>query len=64
VLDLPGLVLPRPQLTNWAFMLGPLAELAPDLQHPTSHRSIGALWREFDQAAHLLEPVPLDLGAA
>lgn len=64
VLELPGLVLPRPQLTGWAFMLGPLAELAPDLLHPTVHRSIGALWREFDQAVHPLQPVPLDLGAA
>jgi 2-amino-4-hydroxy-6-hydroxymethyldihydropteridine diphosphokinase len=64
VQDLPGLVLPRPQLTNWAFMLGPLAELAPDAMHPTAHRTVVALWRDFDQAAHPLVPVPLDLAAA
>ena len=64
VQELPGLILPRPQLTNWAFMLGPLAELAPDTLHPTDHRSIGALWRAFDQRAHPLVPVPLDLAAA
>jgi 2-amino-4-hydroxy-6-hydroxymethyldihydropteridine diphosphokinase len=64
VLELPGLVLPRPQLMNWAFMLGPLAELAPDAPHPTVHRSIGALWHAFDQQSHPLVPVPLDLASA
>jgi 2-amino-4-hydroxy-6-hydroxymethyldihydropteridine diphosphokinase len=61
---LPGLILPRPQLTNWAFMLGPMAELAPDVQHSTAHRSIGALWRDFDQQSHPLVPVSLDLALA
>jgi 7,8-dihydro-6-hydroxymethylpterin-pyrophosphokinase len=49
---------------NWAFMLGPLAELAPGVMHPTAHRTIGSLWRDFDRAAHPLVPVPLDLAAA
>jgi len=64
VLDLPGLVLPRPQLAQWAFMLGPLVELAPDTPHPTAGRTTGELWRAFDQAGHPLEPVSLDLQAA
>jgi 2-amino-4-hydroxy-6-hydroxymethyldihydropteridine diphosphokinase len=64
VLDLPGLVVPRPQLLNWAFMLGPFAELAPDAMHPTAGRTIGELWGSFDQAAHPLVPAPLDLAAA
>ncbi len=58
----PGLVLPRPQLLNWAFMLGPLAEMAPDTWHPVAGTTIGALWAAFDQAGHPLEPVALDLG--
>jgi 2-amino-4-hydroxy-6-hydroxymethyldihydropteridine diphosphokinase len=62
VLDQPGLVLPRPQLLKWAFMLGPLAELAPDTRHPVAGATIGALWAAFDQAGHRLEPVPMDLG--
>ena len=64
VLDLPGLVVPRPQLTGWAFMLGPLAELAPDAMHPTAGQTIGELWRGFDQDAHPLVAVPLDLDSA
>jgi 2-amino-4-hydroxy-6-hydroxymethyldihydropteridine diphosphokinase len=63
VLELPGLIPPRPQLLHWAFMLGPLAELAPETVHPTDHRSIGALWSAFDRGAHPLVRVPLDLAA-
>ena len=58
VCDEPGLKLPRPDLLRRAYMLGPLAELAPEVVHPTAHLSIGELWRRFDQLAHPLEPVP------
>ncbi len=61
VQDVPGLVLPRPDLLRWGFMLGPLAEVAPALVHPLQKKSIGDLWREFDQAAHPLSIEPLDL---
>jgi 2-amino-4-hydroxy-6-hydroxymethyldihydropteridine diphosphokinase len=64
VIDAPGLVVPRPQLLQWAFMLGPLAELAPRARHPVAARSIGELWNAFDQAAHALRPASLDLNAA
>jgi 2-amino-4-hydroxy-6-hydroxymethyldihydropteridine diphosphokinase len=40
-----------------AYMLGPLADLAPDLKHPTAGKTIGELWRGFDQAAHPLERI-------
>jgi 2-amino-4-hydroxy-6-hydroxymethyldihydropteridine diphosphokinase len=52
VLDEPRLKLPRPDLLKRAFMLGPLAEIAPDLVHPTLGVTIGELWQRFDQAAH------------
>jgi 2-amino-4-hydroxy-6-hydroxymethyldihydropteridine diphosphokinase len=64
VIDEPGLVVPRPQLLQWAFMLGPLAELAPQARHPVAGRSIGELWKAFDQAAHPLRATTLDLNAA
>jgi 2-amino-4-hydroxy-6-hydroxymethyldihydropteridine diphosphokinase len=54
VLDTPAVRLPRPDLLKRAYMLGPLAELAPQLMHPTAKTSIGTLWRQFDQAAHPL----------
>jgi 2-amino-4-hydroxy-6-hydroxymethyldihydropteridine diphosphokinase len=56
--DFPGATLPRPDLVKRAYMLGPLAELAPDLPHPTLGTTIGELWRRFDRDAHALRPVP------
>jgi 2-amino-4-hydroxy-6-hydroxymethyldihydropteridine diphosphokinase len=54
----PRLKLPRPDLLKRAFMLGPLAALAPELVHPTENVTIGELWRRFDRAAHPLIEVP------
>jgi 2-amino-4-hydroxy-6-hydroxymethyldihydropteridine diphosphokinase len=59
VSDEPGLILPRPDLLRRAFMLKPLADIAPDLQHPTQHRTIGELWAEFPRAAHALTAVTI-----
>jgi 2-amino-4-hydroxy-6-hydroxymethyldihydropteridine diphosphokinase len=50
----PHLKLPRPDLLKRAYMLGPLAALAPEVMHPTERKTIGELWRLFDQAAHPL----------
>ena len=55
----PRLKLPRPDLLKRAFMLGPLAALAPDLVHPTEKVTIGELWQRFDRAAHPLIEVPV-----
>lgn len=63
VQDVPGLRLPRPDLLRWGFMLGPLAELAPQLPHPTAGATIGELWQRFDQRAHALIAEPIDLNA-
>jgi 2-amino-4-hydroxy-6-hydroxymethyldihydropteridine diphosphokinase len=60
--DEPHLKLPRPDLLRRAFMLGPLADLAPDLLHPTEKLTIGELWKRFDRAAHpLVEVDPTNL---
>lgn len=52
VSDTPGLIVPRPDLLRRAFMLKPLADVAPGLRHPTQHRTIGELWAEFPAADH------------
>jgi 2-amino-4-hydroxy-6-hydroxymethyldihydropteridine diphosphokinase len=54
VLEGPPLTVPRPDLLKRAYMLGPLADLAPEVVHPTAGRTVGELWRAFDQAAHPL----------
>jgi 7,8-dihydro-6-hydroxymethylpterin-pyrophosphokinase len=53
--------LPRPDLLKRPYMLGPLAQLAPEVMHPTAHRTIGVLWKEFDGSAHSMIEVPLEL---
>lgn len=61
--DEPGLVLPRPDLLRRAYMLGPMAELAPGLRHPTRGLAMGELWAAFDQGAHPMTRVDLGFGA-
>ena len=48
--DFPGAVLPRPDLLKRAYMLGPLADIAPELRHPVQGRTIGELWAAFDRS--------------
>lgn len=43
VLDHLALTLPHPSLHERRFVLAPLAEIAPNWQHPTLHRSIQQL---------------------
>lgn len=59
--DEPGLKLPRPDLLKRPYMLGPAAEIAPALVHPTAQRTLGELWHEMQstQAAHAMRPVEL-----
>ena len=56
--DEPHLKLPRPDLLKRAYMLGPLAELAPTVVHPIAGLTIAELWNRFDRAAHPLQRVP------
>jgi 2-amino-4-hydroxy-6-hydroxymethyldihydropteridine diphosphokinase len=59
--DLVGLIgdvyLPRKEITENAFVLCPLAEIAGDEIHPITKRSYAELWRCFDQGEQKLWPV-------
>ncbi len=48
-----GLVLPRPGILNSAFVLWPMALLAPGLRHPLLGQNFAELW----QAARLQQPL-------
>ncbi|MCY3604526.1 MAG: 2-amino-4-hydroxy-6-hydroxymethyldihydropteridine diphosphokinase [Gammaproteobacteria bacterium] len=50
-----ALKLPHPDIERYAFVLKPLADLAPDLRHPVSGVSIAELWQSFSGPRHLRE---------
>ena len=50
---------PRPDLLKRPYMLGPMAEIAPQIMHPTAGKTIGLLWKEFDRDGHEMSPVAL-----
>jgi 2-amino-4-hydroxy-6-hydroxymethyldihydropteridine diphosphokinase len=62
-----GYTLPRPDLTRRAYMLGPLAELAPRYRLPPAGPTVGELWERLRAAdaaaAEGLRRIDLDLNA-
>jgi 2-amino-4-hydroxy-6-hydroxymethyldihydropteridine diphosphokinase len=58
VSDDPSLDIPRGEITRYAFVLGPLAEVAGGQRHPRTGRCYAELWAEFDQGKQALRPVP------
>jgi len=43
------LQIPRDEIEHYAFVLEPLAEIAPSLKHPVTHIGYAELWRQFDK---------------
>jgi len=58
VMETPQLTIPHPRLAERAFVLYPLADLAPDLRHPVSGSTVRQLRdRVNDQNIHLYQGI-------
>ena len=60
VVETTRLAIPHPRIAERRFVLAPLAELAPDLRHPVTHRSVRQMLDSAPPAAvrPLTEPRP------
>ena len=50
IVDEPGLTIPHPRFRERRFVLEPLAEIAPGLRDPASHKSIAELLDELTRS--------------
>jgi len=57
VLPGAGIRVPREDILKYGFVLGPLAQLAPELRHPVTGQTMAELWAHFDQARYPMERV-------
>jgi len=60
VLEHDGLHLPRPEITYNAFVLWPLAEVAENIVHPLTGKTIQQMWQEYDRAKQMLWPIEFE----
>lgn len=55
VLETPELVIPHPRMMQRAFVLVPLSEIAPDLVHPVSGKTIKELMQDIKEVQGVLK---------
>ncbi|MEK6551804.1 MAG: 2-amino-4-hydroxy-6-hydroxymethyldihydropteridine diphosphokinase [Pseudomonadota bacterium] len=57
-----GMDIPRGEITERDFVLGPLAEIAPALKHPETGEAFDALWKRYCQAHPQTGLTPVNFG--
>lgn len=53
-------IIPSPDILEYAFVLKPLVDIAAEVIHPTLHVSLQELWQQFDKGSVELIPVELE----
>lgn len=60
IIELGDLVIPRPGMLDCAYVLGPLAEIAPELTHPVTGCTFAFHWRGLSEKLDcntMIEPI-------
>lgn len=55
-----GIVLPRPEITENAYVLWPMSQVCGDWRDPHSGQSYATLWRQYDRSRQSLWPIDFD----
>lgn len=59
-----GLKIPHYDIEKYGFVLGPLAEVAPQLRHPVRGETMKKLWDNFDKSQAPMQKVDIGIEAA
>lgn len=57
-----GVELPRAEILKNAFVLWPMAEMAPGEIHPVANKTYAQLWLEYDKSSQQLWPIEFEWG--
>ena len=52
--------LPHPDIRRYAFVLRPLADIAPDLRNPETKLTYAEMWKQFDKDRQEIWPVKIE----
>jgi len=52
IIDSNGIRIPRDEIEKYAFVLSPLADLAPELLHPETKITVAEMWKKMSISAH------------
>ncbi|VAW53570.1 2-amino-4-hydroxy-6-hydroxymethyldihydropteridinepyrophosphokinase [hydrothermal vent metagenome] len=60
VINQGKLQIPRDEILQRAFVLWPMAEIAPNVKHPEVDKTYAELWANFDKEKEKLEPIEFE----